>query len=66
MKRRRLYPLRRKIFTDEESNSIGNAFTALKPTFQGDGLMKNTLEMVINMLPPRLGDSMINFGTEKQ
>lgn len=56
----------RNIFTTEEAESIGDAFVKLKPTFEGDGVMKNTVDMVINMLPPRLGNSIRNIGTEKQ
>jgi hemerythrin superfamily protein len=57
----------RKIFTAEEAESIGEAFTKLRPSFVGDGVMKNTLDMVINMLPPRLADSIRGIsGNEKQ
>ena len=47
----------RKIFSAEEAESIGDAFTSLKPSFVGEGMVKNTVDMVINMLPPRLADS---------
>lgn len=50
-----------KIFTNEEAESIGEAFTSIKPSFEGDGVIKNTVDMVINMLPPRLADRIRGF-----
>lgn len=47
----------RSIFSKEEAESIGDAYLNLKPNFVGDGAMKSTMDMVINMLPPRLADS---------
>lgn len=46
-----------KIFSQAEAESIGDAFLKLKPSFEGDGIVKNTVDMVINMLPTRLADS---------
>lgn len=53
------------IFTTEEAESIGEAFSSLKPTFVGDGMVKNTVDMVINMLPPRLADSIRGLDNSK-
>lgn len=52
----------RKIFTTEEAEAIGEAFISLKPNFVNDGFMKSAIDMVINMLPTRLADSI--RGTE--
>jgi len=51
----------RKIFSTEEAVSIGVAFNKLKPSFVGDGAIKNAADLAINMLPPRLADSIRNF-----
>lgn len=45
------------IFSDDEAEAIGDAFLKLKPSFVGQGVVKNAAELVINMLPPRLADS---------
>jgi hemerythrin-like domain-containing protein len=53
----------RNIFSDEEARMIGEAFEKLKPTFVGDSVVKNTVDMVINMLPPRLTDGIRNLSS---
>lgn len=53
----------RKIFSQEEAEAIGEAFVQLKPKFEGEGLVKNSIEMVINMLPPRLADGIRSLGS---
>lgn len=54
----------KKIFNAQEAESIGEAFEKLKPSFVGEGVVKNTVDMVINMLPPRLADSIRKIGPE--
>ncbi|MBA2406019.1 MAG: hemerythrin domain-containing protein [Bdellovibrionales bacterium] len=53
----------RTIFSDAEAESIGDAFLKLKPSFVGEGVVKNAAEMVVNMLPPRLADSVRGLKT---
>ena len=47
----------KKIFSDDEAEAIGEAFLKLKPSYVGNGVVKNAADLVINMLPPRLADS---------
>lgn len=47
----------KKIFTDAEAEAIGEAYLKLKPSYIGEGVVKNVADLVINMLPPRLADS---------
>ena len=54
------------IFTKEEAEMMGEAFEKLKPSYEGDGLVKNTVDMVVNMLPPRLADKIRNIGSSSQ
>lgn len=54
----RIFSEARKMFTTEEAEAIGAAFSKMKPSFAGGGVVKNTYDMVINMLPPRLADSL--------
>lgn len=55
----------KKIFTIQEAEAIGEAFEKLKPTFAEQGVVKNTMDMVLNMLPPRLVDSIRGAGPKK-
>lgn len=52
----------RRAFTKEEAVSMGEAFLQLKPQIEKEGLFKNTMDMVINMMPPRLADKIRNLG----
>lgn len=60
----RVFAEARKIFTPQEAESIGQAFEKLKPTFVGDGVVKNTIDIVINMLPPRLANGIRGLGNQ--
>lgn len=46
----------RKAFTHEESLAMAEAFIKLKPKIEKEGLLKNTINVVMNLLPPRLAD----------
>lgn len=52
----------RRAFSKEEAESMGEAFLQLKPQIAQDGLFKNTVDMVVNMMPPRLADKIRSFG----
>ena len=41
------------LFTTEEAQMMGEAFENLKPGIKSEGIMTNTLELVVNMMPPR-------------
>lgn len=49
------------LFTDEESIAINNAFQKMKPQVKEEGFMMNTLDMIKNMMPPRLTDALSDF-----
>jgi len=53
------------VLTQEEALSIGEAFEQLKPKLAQEGFIKNTVNMVVNMMPPRLADSLRNFGEKR-
>lgn len=46
----------RKAFTHEESLAMAEAYIKLKPKIEKEGLLKNTMNVVMNLLPPRLTD----------
>lgn len=49
-------------FTKEEAEAMCAAFEQLKPKIEQDGFIKNTVDMVVNMMPPRLADKIRNIG----
>jgi hemerythrin-like domain-containing protein len=48
-------------FTQEEATMLGEAFEELKPQIEQQSTAKNTLDMVINMMPPRLAENIRHF-----
>ena len=56
----------RKVFTSEEAIAMCEAFEELKPKVLKEGFLGTTADMVINLMPPRLADSIRNFGQGHQ
>lgn len=56
----------RNAFTSEEAIAMADAFNELKPKVMQEGFLKNTADMVLNLMPPRLADSIRNFGQGPQ
>lgn len=54
------------IFTKEEAVQMGEAFEKLKPEILKEGFLKTTVDMVVNMLPPRLAQGLRNFNSGSQ
>lgn len=54
----------RAAFTKEEAESICEAFLNLKPKIEQEGFVKTTVDMIVNMMPPRLTDKLRNWGGE--
>jgi hemerythrin-like domain-containing protein len=52
----------RAAFTSEEAVAMCEAFEQLKPKIEQEGFVKNTVDMVINMMPPRLADKIRGIG----
>jgi hemerythrin superfamily protein len=57
----RLFAQAKNIFTEDEANQMGSAFAKLKPEIQQHGMVKNAIDMITNLLPPRLVNSLRNF-----
>jgi hemerythrin-like domain-containing protein len=47
----------RQLFTREEAEMMGEAFEKMKPEVREEGFMKTTIDMMANLMPPRLRDS---------
>lgn len=55
----------RAAFSQDEAISMGEAFEQLKPKIEQEGFVKNTVDMVINMMPPRLADKIRSIGESR-
>jgi len=55
----RVFEAARKVFTDEEATQIGAAFQRMKAEMakDGDSVVASTIDLVANLLPPRLTDA---------
>jgi hemerythrin-like domain-containing protein len=49
-----IFALAQKVLTDEDAEKIGLAFERMKPEIKKEGMMKTTLEMVHNLMPPKI------------
>jgi hemerythrin superfamily protein len=47
----------RTLFTNEEAVAMGEAFEKMKPEIREEGIMGTTIDMIKNLMPPRLTDS---------
>lgn len=56
----------RSAFTSQEAEMMGQAFIDLKQQVAQQGVVKNTMDMVINMMPPRIADKIRSFGNRPQ
>lgn len=51
----------KKMFSKEEAESIGATFVSLKQSYQSERNFKSASDMAVNMLPPRLADSVRSY-----
>lgn len=56
----RVFDAARKVIDDKEATQLGAAFVALKAQMakDGDSMLASTVDLVINLLPPRLSESL--------
>lgn len=47
----------KQLFTNQEAQMMGEAFEKMKPEIRGEGILKTTIDMMANLMPPRLRDS---------
>lgn len=58
-----IFNLAREFFSDQEAESIGMAFEKMKQETVGEGLMKTSLDLVANLMPPRFTERFRSFRT---
>lgn len=56
-----MFPVAQGLFTSEEAVVMNEAFQKMKPEIKEEGFMMNTVEMIKNMMPPRLADAISEF-----
>lgn len=52
----------KKIFSEEDARMMGDAFVSMKAQVSKQGLMKNSFDMIVNLMPPRFVEKMRNLG----
>ena len=53
-----IFALGYKVFSAQEAEQIGAAFEALKPEIKEKGLVGTTVQMIANLMPPRLSKNL--------
>ncbi len=62
----RIFNVARQLFTEEEARMMGEAFEKLKPEVREEGFVRQTLDMVANIMPPRFAASLRTMGINPQ
>lgn len=57
----RIIPVAQQLFTDQEAEVMAEAFEEMKPDVKEGNIMQTTLDMVANMMPPRLAAPLRSF-----
>jgi hypothetical protein len=47
----------KQLFTDQEAEMMGEVFTEMKPEIKDEGLLGTTIDMLANLMPPRLSNA---------
>lgn len=50
----RIIPVAKQLFTEDEAEVMCEAFEEMKPEVRESGIVQTTLDMIANMMPPRL------------
>lgn len=53
----------KKLFSAEEASQISTAFDKMKAEYRSQGALKNSMDMVINLLPARFANKINNLDT---
>ncbi|MBX3022268.1 MAG: hemerythrin domain-containing protein [Bdellovibrionales bacterium] len=57
----RIIPVARQLFTEDEARVMCEAFEEMKPEVREEGIVQTTLDMIANMMPPRLAAPLRTF-----
>lgn len=62
----RIFTVARQLFTQDEARMMADAFEKLKPEVREEGFVRQTLDLVANIMPPRFAASLRTFGINPQ
>jgi hemerythrin superfamily protein len=57
-----IMPVARRLFTDEEAVAMSEAFEQMKPEVREGGVLQSTIDLIANVMPPRLAAPLRTFG----
>ncbi len=52
-----LFEAAKQLFTDQEAEMMGQVFKEMKPEIKEEGLIGTTMDMLANLMPPRLSNA---------
>ncbi|MES3038123.1 MAG: hemerythrin domain-containing protein [Bdellovibrionota bacterium] len=53
----KIFTVARQVLTEQEATQMADAFERMKPELRNEGFMKNTIEIIANLMPPRFKSS---------
>ena len=62
----KVFSLAKNVLTATEAEQIGNAFLKLKDEYKTHGAIKNSIDLVINMLPARFANKVHDLNINPQ
>jgi len=62
----KIFSAAKQLFTNDEAKMMGEAFLALKPQIKEEGVLKTTLEMIVNMMPPQFAPRFRSYNLESR
>lgn len=57
----KIMPVARQLFTNEEAVAMTEAFESMKPEVREGGILQSTIDMIANVMPPRLAAPLRTF-----
>jgi hemerythrin-like domain-containing protein len=62
----KVFAAAKRAFSEQEAEAMGAAFVQMKPRVRGENFAETTAEMIANLLPARLRDSLRKFVADAQ
>jgi hemerythrin-like domain-containing protein len=56
-----LFSIARSVLSQEDAKKLGELFVKFKPKYEEEGFVMNTMEMMANLLPPKLSSAIRNL-----
>lgn len=61
-----IFPKTKNIFSDEEAVMMGSAFSELKEEVKDEGMIKSSIDLVVNLMPPRFAKKLKDLKSSEQ